>query len=94
MNDRHKSLRVFFVLIFFGVLNLLAVLSNPASGNTRWVYVVRLIGTGMCFGAAIVSFVTYFRGSNHSEYKWFRAIMYSAKQYFSFSTVIKLSITL
>ena len=61
MNNRRRFLRIFFVLTFFGVMNLLAMLSNPALANIRGVDVVRLIGTGMCFGAAIVSFAVYYR---------------------------------
>ncbi len=63
MNNRRRVPRIFFVLTFFGVMNLLAMLSNPAVANIRVVDVVRLIGTGMCFGAAIISFVAYFRDS-------------------------------
>jgi len=61
MNDRRDNFRIFFVLTFFGVMSLLAMLTGPASANIRGVDVVRLIGIGMCFGGAIVSFVTYFR---------------------------------
>ena len=61
MNNRRRVPRIFFLLTFFGVMNLLAILSSPAWANIRGVDVVRLIGTGMCFGAAIVSFVVYFR---------------------------------
>lgn len=66
MNDRRMFLRIFFVLTFFGVMSLLAILSSPAFENIRGVDVVRLIGTGMCFGGAIVSFVAYFRGHRSS----------------------------
>jgi hypothetical protein len=60
MNNRRRFPRIFFVLTLFGVMNLLAMLSSPAWANIRGVDVVRLIGTGMCFGGAIVSFVAYF----------------------------------
>ena len=66
MNDRRMFLRIFFVLTFFGVMSLLAMLSSPAWANIRGVDVVRLIGIGMCFGGAIVSFVAYFRGRRSS----------------------------
>lgn len=66
MNNRHRFLRIFFVVTFFGVLNLLHMLSSPAWANFRGVDVVRLIGTGMCFGVAIVSFVVY-RRDRHSS---------------------------
>ncbi len=63
MNNQRRFPRIFFVLTIFGVMNLLAMLSSPAWANIRGVDAVRLIGTGMCFGAAIVSFVAYFRDS-------------------------------
>jgi len=60
MINRRRFTRVFFVLTFFGVMNLLAMLSSPAWANIRWVDAVRLIGTGMCFGGAIFSYVAYY----------------------------------
>jgi hypothetical protein len=66
MNDRRMFLRIFFVLTFFGVMSFLAMLSGPALANIRGVDVVHLVGTGMCFGGAIVSFVAYFRGRRSS----------------------------
>jgi hypothetical protein len=59
MNDQRRFSRIFFVLIFFGVMNLLHMISSPAWAYFRVVDVVRLIGTGMCFGAAIFSLVVY-----------------------------------
>ncbi len=61
MNNRRRFPRIFFLLTFFGVMNLLAMISNPAWSNMRGVDIVRLIGTGMCFGAAIFSFALYYR---------------------------------
>lgn len=61
MNNRLRFSRISFLLTFFGVMNLLAMLSSPAWASIRGVDIVRLIGTGMCFGAAIVSFVVYYR---------------------------------
>ncbi len=61
MNKQRKLPRIFFVLAFFGLMNLLAMISNPAWANMRGVDIVRLIGTGMCFGGAIVSLVAYYR---------------------------------
>ena len=66
MNNRRMFPRIFFVLTFFGVMNLLHMLSGPAWANIRGVDIVRLIGTGMCFGGAIVSFVAYFRDRHSS----------------------------
>ena len=58
--------RIFLVVTFFGIMNLLHMVSSPAWANIRAVDVVRLIGTGMCFGVAIVSLVAYFRDRNSS----------------------------
>jgi hypothetical protein len=66
MNDRRSFLSIFFVLTFFGVMNVLAMISSPAFDNIRGVAVVRLIATGMCFGGAIFSFVAYFHGRRSS----------------------------
>lgn len=61
MNNRRTFPRIAFLLTLFGVMNLLAMLSGPAWTNIRTVDIVRLIGTGMCFGAAVISFVVYYR---------------------------------
>ena len=61
MTDRTASLRIFFVLCAFGALSLLSMLTRPSLTNIRPVDVVRLIGTGMCFGGAIVALVAYVR---------------------------------
>jgi hypothetical protein len=66
MNNRRRIPRIFIVLTFFGVMNLLAMVSSSAWANIRGVDVVRLIGTGMCFGGALVSFVAYFRDHRSS----------------------------
>jgi len=50
------------VLTAFGVMSLLAMLSRPTLANIRAVDIVHLIGTGMCFGGAIVALVVYLRG--------------------------------
>jgi hypothetical protein len=66
MNDRRTFLRIFFVLTAFGLISLLTMLSRASLANIRGVDVVHLIGTGMCFGGAIVSAVAYFRGRRSS----------------------------
>jgi hypothetical protein len=66
MNNRRRFPRIFFVLTLFGIMNLLHMLSSPTWANIRGVDAVRLIGTGMCFGAAIVSFVAYSRDGHSS----------------------------
>lgn len=42
------------------------MLSSPAWANLQGIDIVRLIGTGMCFGGAIVSIATYFRNDRTS----------------------------
>ena len=66
MNNQRRFLIIFFVLTFFGIMSLLAIISSPSFENIRGVDVVRLIGTGMCWGGATVSIVTYFRGRRSS----------------------------
>ena len=67
MKNRRSWLFTFFVLTFFGVMSFLAILSSPAWANIRGVDVLRLIGTGMCFGGAIFSFAAYFHGRRFTE---------------------------
>ena len=62
MSNQRRLPRIFLLLTFFGVLNLLAIISSSAWANMRGVDIVRLIGTGMCFGGALVSLGAYFRG--------------------------------
>jgi len=67
MNKQRGFLRIFFVLTLFGVMNFLHILSSPVWANIRGVDVVRLIGTGMCFGGAIFSLAAYFHGRRFLE---------------------------
>ena len=62
MSDRSGYLRMFIVLVVFGLGNLVTMLGRPSIETIRAVDVVRLIGTGMCFGAAIVALVSFLRG--------------------------------
>ncbi len=66
MTDRRTLLRVFFVLALFGVMNCFAMLGKPSLQDIRLVDAVRLIGTGMCFGGAIVALGLSFRGPRGS----------------------------
>ena len=61
MSDRAESLWIFFVLCAFGLVSLLGMLGRPSLASIRAVDVVHLIGTGMCFGGAIVVLVMYLR---------------------------------
>jgi len=57
MSSRRESFRVVFVLAAFGLLSLCSMLARPTLATIRAVDFVHLIGTGMCFGGAIVAFV-------------------------------------
>ncbi|MES2306573.1 MAG: hypothetical protein V4558_13775 [Gemmatimonadota bacterium] len=57
MSSRRESFRVPLVLVVFGLLGLANVLTRPTIATIRPVDVVRLIGTGMFLGAAIVALV-------------------------------------
>ena len=67
MKNRRGFLRIFFVLILFGVMNLLHMIDSPAWANIRGVDIVRFIGTGMCLGAAIFCLAAYFFGRRFIE---------------------------
>jgi len=60
MNNRRRFPRIPILLTLFGFMNLLHMIDSPAWANIRGVDIVRFIGTGMCFGAAIVSFSWHF----------------------------------
>ncbi len=66
MKIKRSFLFIFFLFSGFGIMHLLTMSSRPSWASIRTVDVVRLIGTGMCFGGAIVSFVAYFRGRRSS----------------------------
>ena len=66
MNNRRTLLSIFFVLTSFGIMSLLATLSRPTLANIRAVDLVHLIGTGMCFGGAIVALGVYLH-NHHSS---------------------------
>lgn len=66
MNKRRMFPRIFFLLTLFGIMNLFHMVSTPTWDNIRGVDIVRLIGTGMCFGGAIVSIVAYYKDRNSS----------------------------
>ncbi len=49
------------MLAAFGIVSLLAMLSRHGLATIRAVDAFQLIGTGMCFGGAIVALVTHLR---------------------------------
>ena len=65
MTDRRKFARGVFIpvfLVFMGLIALSNAASKPSFDSLRGVDVVRLIAVGMCFGAALVTVITSFRG--------------------------------
>ena len=67
MKSQSGFLRIFFVLTGFGIMSFSAMFSSPSWASIRTVDVVRLIGTGMCFGAALFCFAAYFHGRRFLE---------------------------
>jgi hypothetical protein len=61
MSDRRRQLGMSVVLAVFGLGSLFSMFGRPGFAAIRTVDVVQLIGTGMCFGAAIVALVTFLR---------------------------------
>ena len=64
MLERRRSLGMSGLLTVFGTLSLLRVLGRPSFAAVRGVDAVQLIGTGMCFGAAIVALAFFLHSSS------------------------------
>jgi hypothetical protein len=62
VSDRRGFLGMSVILVVFGATSLFRMLGKPSFAAIRPVDVVQLIGTGMCFGGAIVGLVSSFRG--------------------------------
>ena len=54
MRNRRAAVSISFLLASVGLMGLYRVTSEPRFDQLRTVDVVQLIGTGMCFGAALV----------------------------------------
>ena len=67
MANRQRLVRIAIVLAMFGLLSLLRVLSRPSMETVRAVDAVQLIGTGMCFGAAVLALVFFVVGRRSSQ---------------------------
>jgi hypothetical protein len=66
MGERRRFVRIFLVLLVFGLASFIRMLGKPSFETIRTVDVVQLVGTGMCFGAAIVSLVLFLRSRSPS----------------------------
>ena len=62
LNSNRLLLRIFVILAIFGLVSLLAMLGKPGFEAIRAVDAVHLIGTGMCFGGAVVALILCLRG--------------------------------
>jgi hypothetical protein len=60
MSNERRLLHVSFVCGAFALLSLLGLLGWPSIANIRTVDIVRLIATGMCLGAALVTLALFF----------------------------------
>ncbi len=49
-------------LVFMGIINFSYAATRPSFETFRAVDVVLLIAVGMCFGAALVALIMFFRG--------------------------------
>jgi len=63
MSDRRRLASSAIVLGLFGLGSLVSMTSSHRLEAIRSVDVVQLIGTGMCFGAAILALVRFAGGS-------------------------------
>jgi hypothetical protein len=66
MSDRRRLVRIFVILVVFGLSSLVSMLGKPSFGTIRTVDAVQLIGAGMCFGAAIVALAIFLRSPRPS----------------------------
>ena len=62
MRDRRQAVSVSFLLVSIGLMGLYSVTREPRFGQLRAVDVVQLVGTGLCFGVALVMLITFFIG--------------------------------
>jgi hypothetical protein len=63
MNSRRLLVSGVAVPLFIALSVLLNFASRPGFDTIRAVDAIRLIAVGMCFGVAVVSLVTFLRGS-------------------------------
>jgi hypothetical protein len=59
--ERRRRLVPIWVPLMMGLLSLSSMMTRPRFATFRGADVVQLIGTGMCFGAALVSLIFLLR---------------------------------
>ncbi len=62
MRGRRQAVSGSSLLVSVGLIGLYNVTREPRFDQLRAVDVVQLIATGMCFGAALVMLIMFFRG--------------------------------
>ena len=60
--EKRRKVAIIFLPLFFGLIVLFNTMSSPRFEAYRAVDVIRLIASGMCFGAALVGIVIMLRG--------------------------------
>jgi len=63
--DRRKQIRrrlvPFWVPLLFGLMSLASVVSRPRMAAVHGSDIVQLIASGMCFGVALTTLITFIR---------------------------------
>ncbi len=67
MTSRSKLAPRVLVPLFIGLVGFSNVARQPRFDTFRAVDVLQLIGTGMCFGAALIAVVIFFRTPRSSS---------------------------
>lgn len=70
MNNRRKTAPKVFVPLFIASMGLVAfsnVAGSPRFATFQSIDVVRLIASGMCFGAALAALLIFFVGGSRSS---------------------------
>ena len=58
-----RKLFPIWIPLLFGLMGVARIFGNPRLAAIRPVDLVRLIGTGMCLGVALITLVTFLRGA-------------------------------
>ena len=61
--EQRRKVAIIFLPLFFGLIALFNTMNSPRFAAYHAIDVVRLIASGMCFGAALVGIVIMLRGS-------------------------------
>lgn len=67
MFNRKPLGSVIFILIIIGSIGLMNLMHQPRFETYRTVDVVQLLGSGMCYGVALVAIIMLIRGPRTPE---------------------------